>query len=85
MQRSLFEEDADADIAAVEAQLGTLLSPEKKKLRCIRRENTVIGTSSTGYKNYRTGINRRLPGLLFLPQSINMEFTLSQHSNFIEC
>lgn len=28
MQRSLFEEDVDADIAAVEAQLDTLLPPE---------------------------------------------------------
>jgi transposase len=30
MQRSLFEEDVDADIAAVEAQLDTLLPPEEK-------------------------------------------------------
>lgn len=29
MQRSLFEEDMDADIAAVEAQLKTLLPPEE--------------------------------------------------------
>jgi transposase len=33
MQRSLFEEDADADIATVEAQLDTLLPPEEKEPR----------------------------------------------------
>lgn len=35
MQRSLFEED----VAAVEAQLDTLLPAEKKPLRNVRREN----------------------------------------------
>lgn len=37
MQRSLFEEDAD--IAAVEAQLDTLLPVEEKTLRTVLREN----------------------------------------------
>lgn len=58
-KRSLFEEDLDADIAAVESQLDTL-HPAEKSRPGTSGAKTATSPSSACHKNNRTGLN--LPG-----------------------
>lgn len=65
LQRQLFEEDVDTDIAATEVRLRKLLQPDdagEKKVHIPTGTQTPSGQPAADHQNHRTRVNGKLPG-----------------------